>query len=93
MTTNEINTDYHGFIDEAPHSAMIRGMIRMAEDSADDGLEDFAKRIWQTVIADLTERGDFMRASMFVRSGNKIIGIAPDDKVADDLMKKAMEAA
>ena len=93
MIMDKIITDYHGFIDEAPHSAMIRGMIRMAEDSADDGLEDFAKRVWQTVIADLTERGDFMKASMFARSGNKMIGIAPDDRVADDLMKKAIKAA
>jgi len=88
---NEVKiSDYHDFIDEVSHSALARGMIRMAEDAADDGQVELAIRIFKTVVCDLAEHGELMQASMLCRGGNKMIGIAPDDKSADAFLKKQL---
>ena len=89
----KVITEYHEFIDQAPHSAVIRGMIRIAEDSADDGFDELAKQIFHTVISDLLERGEFMHAARLLRSGNKMIGIEPNEKAADECLRKHMETA
>jgi len=83
-------TEFHEFIDEVSHSAFARGMIRMAEDAADDGQVELAVRIFKTVVCNLAEHGEFLQASMMCRSGNKLIGIAPDDKSADAFLRKEM---
>lgn len=85
--------EYQHILGHAPHGAVISGMVRLAEGAADEGDEELALMVWDTVIKDLTDRGEWMRLSILVGNGNKMIGIAADSEAADGYVKKALGVA
>lgn len=80
-------------IAHCPARSVVRGMVRMAEDTADEGDTEIAEHIWLTVIHVLEWHNEFMYLAKLVGDGNKMIGIAPDEQRRDEYIRQAMEAA
>ena len=76
-----------------PPQSVARGMVRMAEDTADEGNTEIAKHIWLTVVKVLEWHNEFMYLAKLVGDGNKMIGIAPDEQKRDAYIQKSLEAA
>ena len=82
-----------GIMQHCPIISVARGMVRMAEDTADEGYEGIAKNVWLAVIEVLELEERYMYLAKLVGDGNKMIGIAPDEQKRDEYIRKAMEAA
>ena len=80
-------------IAHCPARSVVRGMVRMAEDTADEGDTVIAKHIWLAVIHALEWHNEFMYLAKLVGDGNKMIGIAPDEQKRGEYIRKSIEAA